>query len=1152
MVEKYGESARCWTPYIRQCIDCNTFSYSERLQRELPESVKDSLFEKMYHSTIPKSITTLEPLDSIINSYKKVFERIKECRSAKLQLSSMGAHMSWKLDDGEQHGREENLDESYPISDRYKCVINIKTYCSAEAIPVDSSKRIVRVQGVANRVGAFDGDTVIVEIFEDSPKDECYGKVLKVTKRGGNLNFVCRVSETNPIVFYPIDKKSPLFINLPRLSQHLLKKKEMVDINPSDLKCNDVVVFLPPPGLESDEVEEVHLPLIKQVIPMSVAKNMLFLVSYVKWEKKYRNPLGMVVGVFPKGFTPFSAERLLKFEHSVVFNDKEDEEQLVDVELVQEDARLKLYSQVFTIDPEGAKNLDDALSIVKLQETGDGQVVYQLGVHIVNAAKHIHAGTSEDMEAEAMGLSVYGGSKGKVMHMLPSHQLRRQLSLIPGKIRDVISVICTVTMNPSSCNALTISGVSIQPAQVKSAIKLTYAHAQEIMAGSMPQGCASVNDKFKDPSLSESIMLLYNIAFVMRRERLGPDGACVYDTNELEEEWCWQSHLLVEELMIWANSEVAKRIHCDCPDAALLRKQSSPNEEKIIELTNNHNCIMMNSLYLSGFAGASNDDSSDSNPLPLLVTFDVLQKLKKAVDNNDYARLTHLLSSDWRYPQLAVIHSELKSLFQRSEYCCTKRSKTEPSEYRHDSLKLDQYTHFSSPMRRYIDIQVQRVLLEVLRKGGEEFQHEYHKELCIKLNTKTRNSSMFEKRIGEINLSFKLLSSSEEYTAFLVKKANSKFVELQFPHLELKLFPRKATEVKISCIPTSFRIASLHHFDMTTIESALHVTQGSDSSRLADGMMKIFCVDSTTESPGDDDKSLALDIENYEFCFQKSVAEIPASQWKEALGVVKSQSTSLSKENMKRLSCLFASHKKTSLQAGNLVKSGKKMLFLDCDIKNLLKSVSILKVWLSWSMRDHMISPIVQLIEFSPLFRLCIQHSRHPAECFSDPNLSPASKPSYRNIYKYIDVWKKVLLAEAAEKSIKECKPVIIRNASLKWPQLIVPKECIHEKYYIPCEDIKMVLPLSFENDCFEFFKIWVGDMICVRYDDGKPLGTKGVFHLVVHDIKRDANHENPTVVCMEYVGVLNCRISEAMRIMISSEHCNCEVQIITMSVAYR
>ena len=144
MVEKYGEeSARCWTSYIKQCIECKTFSYSDQLMKgstQLLESTQ-ALFDKIYHSSLPKSVATFKPLDSFIKAYKKVFESFKECRyTSKVLLSCNKGRMSWKIvDNNEKHECEVTTDNSH----------------RTEAIPVDSSKRIVSIRGLANRKGSL-------------------------------------------------------------------------------------------------------------------------------------------------------------------------------------------------------------------------------------------------------------------------------------------------------------------------------------------------------------------------------------------------------------------------------------------------------------------------------------------------------------------------------------------------------------------------------------------------------------------------------------------------------------------------------------------------------------------------------------------------------------------------------------------------------------------------------------------------------------------------------------------------------------------------------------------------------------------------------------------------------------------------------------
>ncbi len=297
MVEKYGDDAvRCWSTYMRQCIECKTFQYSKELQNNFNQSVSDKLLHMIYNTSTSKSLTISRHPDTILKAYQKELERLKEYKRAKILLESRKGTLSWKIDKNEK--KQENVRETENDSgDKYECILEVINYRKAKAIPLDNSKQVMMIHGMDNRKPAFDGDTVMIKVFEDGRfENECCGKVLNIIEES-NRKFICTVSK-NPIVFYPIDNKNPVFINLPPLSRDIMKNNEghRGDLN---LKVNDVVVF---DLHDLDEgTTDCSLPQIKRVIPLSVAKNMLFVVAFVKWDNKYRNPLGIVEAVFPKG-----------------------------------------------------------------------------------------------------------------------------------------------------------------------------------------------------------------------------------------------------------------------------------------------------------------------------------------------------------------------------------------------------------------------------------------------------------------------------------------------------------------------------------------------------------------------------------------------------------------------------------------------------------------------------------------------------------------------------------------------------------------------------------------------------------------------------------------------------------------------------------
>ena len=1137
-MKKHDDSTyRTWSAYIKQCVECDTFSYSESIKRSSSfEETTYKLYDCIYSDTTIDNSFSSRHLDTIIEAYKKVFEKIPSCKKAKLSLSSgKDARLTWNIADNKTQSEPKQKETYY--SDRYLCNLRIYSLNNAEGIPLDSTKKIVNIHGEKNRKGAFDGDTVEIGMFDENPQGKCYGRVLKVTERGSDLKFVCRVSSTDPIIFYPIDGKNPRLVNLPRLSRDLLLKKDRSEINQSDLKSNDVVVF--DPESYDSESDDFSLPRICQVIPLSISKNMLFLVSFVKWEAKYPNPLCIVTGAYRRGDTFYNAERLLKLVHSVEYISTDNcSSGIIDT---QRDFTLELYDRAFTIDPEDAMNLDDALSITQVGDH-DGHKVYQLGVHIVNAAKYIEPNSEGDVYARNRGISVYGGERGKIMHMLSNDYMRCKISLTPGEIRDVISVTCRVAVHEPS--DVRLSDCIIKPAQIKSAIQLTYKDAQCLMddrsiSEKLTKVIKNFNEDSVNPSLQKSMGLLYDIARSLRLNRLQSDAAFSYEINDPGEDACWQAHLLVEELMIWANGEVAKSIHSHYPNTALLRKQAPPNVEKKESIVDNDQKIMACSLKFSHYLTCHNDLSP---PEEVLIPVDTLKKIHKALNDRDNTLLAHLLSTHRLYPQLAALSKKIQSISLPAEYCCTDQRITDESAYRHDSLCLDRYTHFTSPMRRYIDIEVQRMLLEVTGEQvtRKEFVHEEHLKLCTTLNKKTKSFKEYQKKLSNVRFAIELATSSQIFTAFISKEEKNS-IELVFPDLKLQHFPSRPNSLRIAnfislCMEADLYTWKVHISSMKDDSSAQHFLKLADlyrptSSSENANLLAFYHSDDTS-----------LDTDKYMVSQHSSVVKVSPSCWLKALEFVKDPS----EKRMAKVKEIFPKVPSLSVSSSLKETVSKQYHFFEYDVRVSLKESDMLKVWLTWTLREPVISPAIQLVEISPLLRICMQHNSHPAECFSDPNLSQASKNDYETLWDYIELWKKVLLAEAAGKSIASYQPVIIRDVHLKWPKFKIPGECVEEQYYIPMDSVKLILPKHFINNCHEYFKISVGDLVCVRYGCDPHQSLRAVYHFVVHDIEEECT------VCMETVGRWNCRVSEKMKRQLQSKEYTCELQIVKLDYSYR
>ena len=1199
MIETHGDSFRTWTPYIQQCVECSTFMYAKSAKTSDPSGIVDTTYQ-LYKLIYSSSVDNDAPVanDALLGAYKEMFDNIRANQSARAALSgSSRERRRWEY-------------KEVKFSDSYICTLVKETYRVAEAIPEDPKKERVKIRGTFNLRGAFDGDRVEVGVFEDSLSaggSSHHGRILQVVpfedlepdthqaqgtpttsaNKRRDLKFVCRVCEQNSNIFYPIDGKNPGFCNLRKLNKVILKNSE----GPIDYASSEVLVYDP-----SSFNDQNKLPRIVRCIPKSVALKMLFIVSYVKWGKNHFRPLGLVTGACCKGHIPYNAERLLKLEYSIEYDLIEDSDQDVDTEEARGDEEmfenirasqsshraiaagahsgvddedtgstedLTLYDGAFTIDPPDAKNLDDAFTISPLP---DGKT-YKLGVHIVNAAKHIACGSAVDQSARDLGTSVYGGKHGTVRHMLRQRGFRRTLSLTPGEIRDVISVTCTVEMNP-----FRFDNVSIEPARVRSCDQFTYSQAQD----ALDRAPNSVHSH-----LFDSLELLCGISKELRQQRFQSDTAYSCRVDEHEEINSWQAHKLVEELMIWANNEVAKHIRACYPDAALLCRQGVPKsyEEVLEEVTSDYDnkCIMASSPELSQHLNSHEiiANAGISICIPQEYT---LPHIQRALRENDKNLLLHLLSTDRYYPQFKVLNSKFRSSSSRAEYCCTTHN-ADPSAYRHQDLHLDNYTHFTSPMRRYIDIVVQRMLLaDLLQQQDRKFIHDDHTQLCVHLNRKKKQASDFERRAKRILFAGELKSDPKPCTAF-ISKSSKGVIELGFPDLQLKYFSPKNKDLKIA---TTFIPAAK---DSNLFVWRLHITSLKADLGGAITTTMLEPRESHLSEPKDDvtafclSDEFSLDEKKFSLARHDSVLKVPAHEWSSTILEFVRDPT---EEKMEAVEELFeALISSNSLLAPQEVPDALEAIdhntypFLDCDIKTSLNQSDVLKLWLTWSAREPWISSAVQLVQISPLLHICIQHNSHPAECFSDPNLVNASRKSYANVDEYIELWKKVLLAEATEKSVQECQPVIIRDVILKWPGLKIPDNCIEEIYYVPTGPVEMTLPKHFVEHCYEFFRVGVGDLVCVRYGCDPHQSARAVYHFVVHEVKekepaegrippsrapengepenrKETEKEGPkeVTVTMKPVGEINCRVSQCMKEMLAEQPC--EVQIVTLGYSYR
>ncbi len=333
---------------------------------------------------------------------------------------------------------------------------------------------------------------------------------------------------------------------------------------------------------------------------------------------------------------------------------------------------------IFTIDGEGAKDLDDAVSVRKLAGGA-----WQLGVHIADVSHYVRERTALDRAAMSRGTSVY--FTDKVVPMLPEALSNGACSLNAGEDKYTLSAI----INISADGALT--GVKIEPSVINSRVRGVYSEVNEIFIG---EASPELLKKYKSvlPTLGK-MRELYTVLKAKSSTRGAldldfPEAAVTLSERgeplEIVKRSRGTAELMIEQFMLAANEAVAKFL-TDKGIPCVYRIHEPPPEEKLEELLGYLHNLGFDTSYIS---------KNKSGPA-------------------DLSRL--LLAARERGLFAPVSYTVLRSM-----------SKARYSELRvpHFGLAISHYCHFTSPIRRLSDLATHRIIHKVLMEGKPSERYE--------------------------------------------------------------------------------------------------------------------------------------------------------------------------------------------------------------------------------------------------------------------------------------------------------------------------------------------------------------------------------------------------------------------------------------------
>lgn len=447
---------------------------------------------------------------------------------------------------------------------------------------------------------------------------------------------------------------------------------------------------------------KIHVDFFIPKSKLNGAKNgQKVIVKMTDWPDSGDSPFGEITEIlgYPGNNDAEMMSILAGYGIPLKFNEKTlKEAEKVKVELDAEEVKKRRDFRnvtTFTIDPLDAKDFDDAISI-KFLENGKAEV----GIHIADVSHYVQPDSAMDQEAKMRGNSVY--LVDRVVPMIPEHLSNLVCSLRPKEEKFCFSSVFT----------LDTEGKVLDEWYGKTVIfsdhRFVYEEAQEIIEGK------------KEHFLKDEVLHLDKIAKKRRKKRM-ENGALSIESEEIRfqldekgfpigitKKTSKDAHKLVEEFMLLANQFVAKKVAIKKPGEKVTpfvyRVHDTPDPEK----------LELFKTFISKFG----HDISYKNAQEISKS---MNKLLTSIRNeNEYGIV-----------QQMAIRSMAKAVY-------------DTKNIGHYGLHFDYYTHFTSPIRRYADLLVHRILFAELNSKSYEKSGELN-EVCKHISRTERNANEAER-----------------------------------------------------------------------------------------------------------------------------------------------------------------------------------------------------------------------------------------------------------------------------------------------------------------------------------------------------------------------------------------------------------------------
>ncbi|XP_067314831.1 3'-5' exoribonuclease HELZ2 [Pseudorasbora parva] len=991
---QFGMCCRLWGSYIEYCIkkgSAHDFSL-DSLKQDLLEI--SELYKSEDEETSDSESTTSEIPDT---EDPILQELLDESKDINVPLTEEGLfpvfqneHAVSSIQNQITEVDEEQMFTSSTVHKR--CELVTQNFYQAYAIPLDEPTLRIEIKGRKNIGQAFPGDKVTVEILQEK-SDHLTGKVINILESADAVKeFVCTLEKYDSQVMIPINNC------ITKIYTPFCKDKP----NHIAVRHHDNIKFI--------KINEAH-------------RNYLFVVKVLQWRKYSRYPLGIVVGLFPKITTLDDGLNILGIEfqlrRTLSSSLKKQMQNFQGLSLFGDGRKDFRMLPTFTIDPADSQDLDDAISVRDLGEC------FEIGIHISDVASFVAKDSELDKYARQLCTTFYQRGKEPI-HMFPEELSANFFSLIPNHDRRAISLIIQVDAKTSR-----IKGRYICKSVIHSKRKFSYDEVEDIFEN---------NRQHSDP-LEICLVKAWNFAEVHRRYRK-------------QESWCYKrpdedvtlgrrrSHQMVEELMVMFNHTVAERLLFDETTRSItpLRCQDGPKREKLADLFDKNASLIPLSVHFSSRArecepvshqvnGLINHTAkpnpqthlSDSETFPILKS--LLRCLKTAAEQKNIYKLIDFVATDDIHPQLLPFAIAFRRLFHKA--CILRSNSTHVSRIGHFDLDLDSYTWASSPVRRYLDVIVQRLLHSVIDKTNNRYTAHDINLSCMEFSRKNDQQSAYERKANALYFALKLSTQSERKVAYIVElNPSGTNFRVSFP-----LYTDSISE-NLDIMYRDLQLAEQPEFDETNKCTVLKWVR------------RIY----SFSNP-----QILAEVKQQNA--NSVMAYVPAKTWKCLAAAVREEKWDMMIPLIEELD--VSSRIQTRQIQGRLRPStGSENLdpmytehYAELSLR--IKQGEAVEVQLGTDTARGLLTPVIQMFVVHPKFEICLEHVKDAIKCFSKYALH-SSRNSYKTYMEYQEIWKPLCEMESASNAVAENESILIEDVALKWET--APKTKLKGFFLLPLD----------------------------------------------------------------------------------------------------